>query len=81
MPLKTFATIHGPVKHKVFPLLLLPSFASVLPEERVQNLQGRSDVLRDDICHRIQEETVCEYLSGALCSRGATEAARTGRCF
>lgn len=77
MPLKTFATKYGPMKHEVFPLLLFPSFASVLPEERVQNLQGCRDVLRDNICHRIQGETVCEYLSGAFSSRGATEAART----
>lgn len=58
-----------------------PSFAFVLLEERVQNLQGRSDVLRDNICHAIQKKTVCEYLSGIISIRRATKAARTGRCF
>lgn len=57
------------MKHNIFPgwdrFFSFPSFASVLPEECVENLEGRSDVLRDNICHRIMEETVGEYLSAS----------------
>lgn len=63
------------INHEGFPgwerFFSSPSFAFVLPEERVQNLQGRSHVLRDNICRAIQKKAVCEYLSGIISVRRA----------
>lgn len=53
------------MKYDIFPgwegFFSFPSFVFVLPEERVQNLQGRTDVLRDNICRTIHEQFVSEY--------------------